>query len=528
MFRLVRHFMPVAVVLLFVSLLSMRAQGAPKIHAIVTDDTLDLLDPALSPDGRWLVVKRAVSSQETQLMIRPIGGGPFRPLSLDSGMHVDAHFSPNGDHLFFISTLPRRSSSDTKQYLMSVSFDTRSGTTSGTPRQITLDGVAANFRVSYDVSPDGQTVAYVECCERNELRVVPANGGNARSLTSGTIGNPQLAGYATFTADGRAVLYHKKENNVSAIWRVPITGGKPVLVTRTPYIVGAIAPGGRYFTSYDWWRRRYLHVRTLDGREVASFSTPKASGWRFTPDGTSLAGVSINKRAAVKVVSIADGSTHTIGRGEVYEWADGWSADSRTIYVEIPDSTGGPASMRLTTLDGKTDRELTLPVQNLPKALKGNQWVYGELVPGKTNAYRILFKDIATGRTRVVVQNALFGYGVSAPTGDYYGLPGDEYFYVLEKGSSLLVRALAMDGTTRLVGEAPKPINGQIGFAVHGQKLAYSTHVGDSTTLSIVAPGRTKQVVMAGKTGIGEFAFSKNGRQFALYTNGGQQRIHIF
>ncbi len=507
---------------------ALQAQVTAVVRPILSDDTLDLLRPSLSPDGRWLVVTQTVSNQESRLLIRSTTGGAFRVVPIERGSHYGASFSPAGDRLFFATSIPRRSSSDQKLYLMSIGFDMGTGTTTGTARQITLDGVRLNTRVTYAVSPDGRNIVYVECCERNELRIVPVNGGNGRTLTDGVVGNAQLAGHATFAPDGRSVLYHKNENNVTGIWRVPVGGGKPTLVLRTPYPVNAIAPGGRYIATVEASRRAYVQLRTLDGKEVAGFSTPKSNSWSFTPDGQSIIGHSSNVRAVIKVVSLADGSTRTIGRGSQYEWADGWSPDSRFVHVAIPDSTGAEAYMRLTGLDGKVDRELKLPVQNFSKVLKGNQWVYNERLPGTPASHRIMFKDVATGRARVAVPKALTGYTVAGPTGEYYSMPGDETFYVQQRGSMLQVYGLAVNGTTRLVGEAPKPANGSISFAVQGQKLAYKVRVGDSTTLTILTPGRAPKTITAGKAGIGEFSFSKDGRQMALYTGAEPQSIHLY
>ena len=160
------------------------AQAGPLAKQIFSSDTIDVgfSSPTISPDERWLVFLRIVSNQETRVMIRPLAGGAVRELATGKGYFVNPRFSPQGDRLVMASDLPRRDPADDKFYLVTAPFDTRTGTLSAPMRQLSLDGTEQSGSHASAFSLDGKWVAYMAWPSR-ALRIIPADGGNARTLT---------------------------------------------------------------------------------------------------------------------------------------------------------------------------------------------------------------------------------------------------------------------------------------------------------------------------------------------------------
>src|SRR5688572_8626175 len=89
-----------------------KAQSPPVSRKVFSSDSLSMAFPTLSPDERWLVFSVAVSNQETRLMTQPLAGGTVRELAIPKGFHNQPRFTPSGDRLLFVSTLPQRSPTD--------------------------------------------------------------------------------------------------------------------------------------------------------------------------------------------------------------------------------------------------------------------------------------------------------------------------------------------------------------------------------------------------------------------------------
>jgi Tol biopolymer transport system component len=79
-----------------------------------------------------------------------------------------------------------------------------------------------------EISPDGKSILVTGA--DGKVTIVPAGGGQPiRSLEE----VPWLAyfGVVHWSADGAALLYVKTTGGVSNVWRRPLDGGEPTLVT---------------------------------------------------------------------------------------------------------------------------------------------------------------------------------------------------------------------------------------------------------------------------------------------------------
>ena len=149
-------------------------------------------------------------------------------------------------------------------------------TTGGEARRLTT---ASSYESQPVWSPDGRYIAFTSDrnAEGTNIYLIPATGGELRQLTthSGTE-TPQC-----FTPDGRYLVFkaHLQDPAASALYpasfltelyRVPITGGRPELLTATPVEAIHFSADGKRFLyqdikSYeDTWRKHHTSSASRD------------------------------------------------------------------------------------------------------------------------------------------------------------------------------------------------------------------------------------------------------------------------
>lgn len=67
-----------------------------------------------------------------------------------------------------------------------------------------------------------------------DVFVVPATGGRVRNVTS----YPSTDAFASFSHDGQWIYFSSNRGGVQSIWRMPVSGGDAVSITRTAGING--------------------------------------------------------------------------------------------------------------------------------------------------------------------------------------------------------------------------------------------------------------------------------------------------
>jgi dipeptidyl aminopeptidase/acylaminoacyl peptidase len=204
-------------------------------------------EPAWSPDGQWIafVAKRGDDKQPQIYVISSTGGEAIRVSDVPTGVASPKWF-PDSKHIAFITEvwpditdwaktkekLTAREESkmsamtwdrppvthwdhfieDRIPHLYSISVE------GGTPVAITLNSGHSlprrdNGVESYDISPDGQEIAFVSNTdesgidENTDVYLVPAAGGAARNLTADNPANDDLPSYSP---DGRYLAYDKQ------------------------------------------------------------------------------------------------------------------------------------------------------------------------------------------------------------------------------------------------------------------------------------------------------------------------------
>jgi Tol biopolymer transport system component len=189
----------------------------------VTSDTGLTIDPALSPDGKYLAYASDRAGGPLNLWMQQADGS--EPVRVTNGVVDDAEpaFSPDGTHIAFSS----------KRDGGGIFVIPALG---GTPLRIANEGRGPRF------SPDGQWVAYWVGDEAvfsaNRTYVVSRNGGEPRRLAPTFFS----AFSPLWSPDGKYILFAgAKENRRPAAeqydwWVTPLDGGTPAATGIVPHL----------------------------------------------------------------------------------------------------------------------------------------------------------------------------------------------------------------------------------------------------------------------------------------------------
>jgi Tol biopolymer transport system component len=194
---------------------------------------------SLSPDGRWVLsIVRPIS--DTQLVAYPTGAGEPKRFPRDSLTIQIADWTPDGRRIVFWGNEPGRG---VRVYLRDFA--------GGKPRPVTPEGYRM-FR--HGVSPDGRFVIVTGPDQR--IYLYPLGGGEPTPLPGSAPGDiPDR-----WTADGRAVYVHRRDQMPAKVYLLDVATGRKELwkelipadaagVTQIAFVVPT--PDGRsYVYSY--------------------------------------------------------------------------------------------------------------------------------------------------------------------------------------------------------------------------------------------------------------------------------------
>ena len=161
----------------------------------------------------------------------------------------------------------------------------------GTARRLTRQ--SDHFELFPNWSRDGRSIVYTTWDDEDlgSVRVVPASGGAGRVVTS----NPGHYVEPVFSPDGRSVVYRATGGGslMPALWtrdpgiyRVPVAGGEPVLVTEDGSSPQFGADADRLFlSSRDGDKRTLISVDLDGGDERTHLTSEWAAEFAVSPDG---------------------------------------------------------------------------------------------------------------------------------------------------------------------------------------------------------------------------------------------------
>lgn len=311
-----------------------------------------------SPDGRF-VLYSAVSGEGSG-SIRVYDRAADTSRAVARGV-VAGPWSPRGDWIAYVRT----SEDGSGMEVWTMPVDSETGEPTGQARRVSLrDARGPEF------SPDGTSLAYtllpITKSDAPRLARVPVTGGRELVLTRA----PGWAQMLRWSPDGRWIYYRynpRPGQRPRYLARVPADGGEPEIL-RPIFDFFGISPDGDFYAfqpdpPVEEGRAR-VGVATTDGIEVGEFRVPSNLGLiRWGGRGNRLLGLRTPVYTAVRVVELSSGTVRRISVGE--ESRDGrpaWSPDgARLAYVSFD---GDQARLTVAAADGSSHRHV--PVDDPP------------------------------------------------------------------------------------------------------------------------------------------------------------------
>ncbi len=338
--------------------------GTPKPLGSVS--ALELF-PALSPQGNELATA-VMSNGKLEIHVRPLTGGPGRPLTRDGKNNVQPAWSPNGVSIAFHSK--------DRGGLWVVQA------TGGKPRLLASFGSRPSF------SPDGKRVAFQSTpltdvaatsapgLSPSTIWIVGVDGGSAISVT--TAGNPRGGhGAPTWSPDGSRLYFVTSEPRLSQaeIWSVKPDGADLVrLHAGTKVYEPLVSPDGKalWFGAQNEQGTYALYRLPLgDGGRSVTGPAEAATAVRaevprspsFSADGRKLAWSELTTTASIWSLPLDAATGLSSGAPTVLAAGDGratwpiFSPDGGTIaFGWVP--PGGSNDVWLMDADGGHPRPL--------------------------------------------------------------------------------------------------------------------------------------------------------------------------
>lgn len=494
------------------------AQDVPEIEPRYTrvfgSDTVTILFPKISPDGRWIAYSRWENGGSEVWIVSVDGGDPVRLTS--GGWNIASGWFPASDRIAYFSSQVMG--------VMTMPVDTETGDAAGPAQRVTLEE-AINRPIL--VSPDGEWIAYhtrTEDGAGRTIRVVPAQGGTARTVTE-LPGSPRLE---TWSRDGRYIYFTWRDAGARATpeWRrVSVADGTMQEVRepptgdarpRVPYRIEAAASGS------DGGDPSFV-IRTLDGSAVARLDLPRdATGGVLAADGRNVVAVVDNSVSPLRVLPVAGGEARQLGDARASDFPIGWTADSRrVIYLTRLD---GRNAVMAAPLDGGAAEEYTVlpdlgfndPNDPVMVSESGRYLAYPGPVAG-SDLTTLAIARAADGRTRQVTSARY----TPPRTGlsDRGGLPshGDTFIYLERGDQALELRAASFDGPSRLLRTFPTDYaTGIRAIGVYGDRVAWTETVdGETVVMLAEGPDGAARELARTRAALAELVWSPDGRRIA-------------
>jgi Tol biopolymer transport system component len=507
----------------------------PPLSRLYGADDLDFsglfVSGAVSPDGQWLVYSRGemweMEEGRMNLWIVPLDGSREAE-RLTTGQHWDANpvWFPSGDRIAFRSS--RFDPGGDFQYLTTLELDPATGRPTSVPRQASLEIVP--FSLGYQVSPDGQQLVYVKRPkdgDQRELKVIPWNGGHARTIWLHARGVRAPVwpgdGYIYFQSPFAPGNDEVVEEGTE-IWRVSPEGGQAEMVSRWPEIYrGQLSPDAKHFlyrTSPRGSEEAIYELATTDGRRLASFVLPENMTLAncFTVGVSGCLATTEDLAAPLKVIPLQGGPTRQITETRGSDWPAGWSADGGEVLFES--ELNGTKALWAAPLSGGPTREIyRMPPEEWlygPSLLSERYILYGrETEPDQGVSLRLL--DIRTGSEKEITRTPWTDY-----TRYNSSTEGGRFLYADHPEGSFEFRALSPSGESQLLRAFPDSTFPPI-LAVQGERIAYwvgSESEGESTLYLARAGVEEAKPILTfpgaiGQRGSNPPVWSPNGRYLA-------------
>ncbi len=493
--------------------------GTPKPLGSVS--ALELF-PALSPLGKELATA-VMSNGKLEIHVRPLQGGPGRPLTRDGKNNVQPAWSPDGELIAFHSK-------------------DRGGlwivpAAGGNPRLLASFGSRPSF------SPDGKRVAFQSTpltdvaataapgLTPSTIWIVGANGGSALSVT--TAGNPRGGhGAPCWSPDGNRLYFVNSEPRLSQaeIWSVKPDGADLVrLFAGTKVYEPRVSPDGKalWFGAQNEQGSYALYRLPLgdDGRTVTGpaeaatavrAEVPRSPS--FSADGRKLAWSELTTTASIWSLPVDAATGLSSGTPAVLTAGDGratwpiFSPDGSTIaFGWIP--PGGSNDVWLMDADGENQR----PVIEGPAVEYGNDFYpdgkrilcFSNRDDGRFNGYEF---EIATRTFRKLPIDLSDAISIRLS-------PDGERIAYHSKRDSITINTWMADLATQTQQKLTfdREFIGYPCWSPDGRELALEVRRGDDIFIGVIPSAGGTPELLNEKRGLSwAFSYSPDGRRIAF------------
>lgn len=370
--------------------------------------------PRWSPDGKMLAFCSDAKGN-TDLYTIPVEGGTPRQLTFHTAEDYLGDWSPDGKSLTFYSARDSR---------LPILYTLR--LEDGRLREVTRDEVPL---AAPSYSPDGSTLVYSRGSSgwarkgyrgsaNADLYTVSLAGNSAPKRLSATPGNEMWPAYSP---DGKWLYFVADRDGSGGVWKQPVRGGKPVLVTQVAgqYVhYPCLARDGKtlvFETDFSLWaedlsarkpepRRLTVTAAVKDEpREESQTLTSGATELEVSPDGSQLA---LGLRGDIYLVSSGGGNARRITDSQAQDFDFSFSPDGKQLtYVSERDANVDVYAYEIES--GKTRRLTTAPeLETSPVFSPDGQQV---LFVRGINGRQLVTVPANGGPEKVIAEGAFFG-----------------------------------------------------------------------------------------------------------------------
>jgi Tol biopolymer transport system component/DNA-binding winged helix-turn-helix (wHTH) protein len=328
--------------------------------------------PSYSPDGKSIAFSR-MDDGKFEILVIPSGGGAERvvfsgPARADRG---EVAWTPDGKGLVFSENFR----SGTNSILMLTLDDHQT-------KRVTNPPPGAVDRMPV-YSPDGQYLAFVRSdnLEFQNIYIQTADG-TARKITSTPT---RVMGPPTWSADSQSILFSSAEERGPQLWRVGIGGGEmpsPVSQVGNNAWHPTVARRG-YRLAYQQtatiaslWKLDLANSGSESGRGLLTRSEGKNEAPQISPDGKRLAFMSDRSGSMEIWTSAVDGSNPVQLSALGKAGTPRWSPDGK--WIAFDSDANGHGAIYVVNVDGGEPR---IMVQGnfdnrVPSWSHDGKWIY--------------------------------------------------------------------------------------------------------------------------------------------------------
>lgn len=374
----------------------------------LTSDPAPDFSPAWSPDGRFIAFIRRTPAMSGYYITPALGGAERKIADAYNddpmGWRRVMDWSADGKYLVVAD---RISPQQARPGILLISVE------DGQKKLLVSPGGA--FLGAPTLSPDGKNLAFVQGVGflAQDIFVVPTSGGEPRRLT---FDNRLIYGLS-WARDGRQIIFSSTRAGLASLWRIPLSGGRPELVS------GAGADARSLSVSQHADRLAYVH--TLVHVNIWRTAGPGATGTRkgpekfiassrvdgegeYSPDGKRIAFTS-DRSGNFEIWIVNDDGSNPVQLTSLGASSTGsprWSPDGKRIAFDS--RLEGHSDVYVISAEGGSPHRLTTEnaENNIPSWSRNGQWIY--FSSDRTGKWQIWKMPAAGGAATQVTTNSGF------------------------------------------------------------------------------------------------------------------------